>query len=460
MINFIKLNNLVFISACLLGAVLFLSPIYSSLSFSVGVTLAVTLITISLWSTGVVAPALGAVIFFFAATIFSLGPPSIIFSGFQAPATWLVFGGLVISLCLKNTKLDITIVGYLLRFTSFKYFPICYGIFLASFFISFFVPSASARVALLVPIIIMFGEKIGFKPKSLGNNGLVLSATMGTMTPAFGILPSNVPNVALLGASESIKNITFSYGEYFLLNFPVLGIGALIFYPMVIGFIFAQEPEKQFTEIYKDKMEAKQKRLLFILILALLFWTTDGYHQISPAWVALGASVLCLLPKLGVLSGKALANLDFSQVIFVAGIIGLGGIASYSGAGAYIAEIIIRIMPMDKVGNFATFYLVVCLSWIIGVLTTLPAQPSILVPIASDISVACGWSIKSVLMTPVISWSIFPFFYQAPPLVLAVALGQLRVVWVTRMLFYYMIIGLLVLLPLHYLWGTSLGYFL
>ena len=106
-------------------------------------------------------------------------------------------------------------------------------------------------------------------------------------------------------------------------------------------------------------MEAKQKRLLFILILALLFWTTDGYHQMSPAWVALGASVLCLLPKLGVLSGKALANLDFSQVIFVAGIIGLGGIASYSGAGAYIAEIIIRIMPMDKVGNFATFYLVV-----------------------------------------------------------------------------------------------------
>ena len=134
MINFVKLNNLVFISACLLGAILFLSPIYSSLSFSVGVTLAVTLITISLWSTGVVAPALGAVIFFFAATIFSLGPPSIIFSGFQAPATWLVFGGLVVSLCLKNTKLDITIVGYLLRFTSFKYFPICYGIFLASFF--------------------------------------------------------------------------------------------------------------------------------------------------------------------------------------------------------------------------------------------------------------------------------------------------------------------------------------
>ena len=48
--------------------------------------------------------------------------------------------------------------------------------------------------------------------------GSTMSTTsaMGTMTPAFGILPSNVPNMALFGAIESIHGIRLSYGEYLL----------------------------------------------------------------------------------------------------------------------------------------------------------------------------------------------------------------------------------------------------
>ncbi len=38
------------------------------------------------------------------------------------------------------------------------------------------------------------------------------------------------------------------------------------------------------------------KRLLVILGFALLLWVTDNVHGISPAWVALGAAIVCLLP--------------------------------------------------------------------------------------------------------------------------------------------------------------------
>ena len=65
----------------------------------------------------------------------------------------------------------------------------------------------------------------------------------------------------------------------------------------------------------------------------------------------------------------------------------------------------------------------------------------------------------STFMAPVVTWTIFPFFYQAPPVVLAVALGDLRISWVIKMLLAYMVANTLLLLPLHFFWGQYLGFF-
>jgi hypothetical protein len=40
-----------------------------------------------------------------------------------------------------------------------------------------------------------------------------------------------------------------------------------------------------------------------------------------------------------------------------------------------------------------------------------------------------------------------------------VALGDLKIWWVIRMLLVYMIMSIIILLPIHFLWGQSLGYF-
>ena len=92
-------------------------------------------------------------------------------------------------------------------------------------------------------------------------------------------------------------------------------------------------------------------------------------------------------------------------------------------------------------------------------ITTLPAQPSVIVPLAQHMADAAGWPLMSVLLAPTASWSVFPFYYQTPPVVLAVALANLRIGRVTALLCAYMIFALIFVLPLHYLWGRALGYF-
>jgi hypothetical protein len=63
-------------------------------------------------------------------------------------------------------------------------------------------------------------------------------------------------------------------------------------------------------------------------------------------------------------------------------------------------------------------------------------------------------------MTSMTAWGVFPFFYQAPPVVVAVALGNLRISDVSKMLLTYMVFGILVMLPLHFLWGQYMGKFI
>ena len=89
----------------------------------------------------------------------------------------------------------------------------------------------------------------------------------------------------------------------------------------------------------------------------------------------------------------------------------------------------------------------------------MPAQPSVMAPLAAHMAEASGWPLMSVLMAPIATWSAFPFYYQAPPVVLAVALARLSIPRVTAMLCLYSAFALAVLAPLQFLWGRWLGYF-
>jgi len=421
----------------------------------------VTLFGVALWSTAVVPPALGSLIFLFSSVVLAVAPASIVFSGFYAGATWLLFGGLVIGLGVRRSGLDVRLINALLKHLPASYLGIVYSVFSVAHMLAWVVPSASARVALLVPIILSLSEKLGFRLGSKGQAGLIMASAMGTMTPAFGILPSNVPNIALFGAIESIYGVRLSYGEYLLLNFPVIGMGALLIYPLVITILFTDQPKPVINNEVREKWSLVETRLLIILTTALALWVTDTIHGVSPAWIALGAAIIFLLPKVGFLAPKILStDIDYAPMLFLAGVIGLGAVATHSGLGEKIAILILEVIPLAPGADKTNFSLIVMIGTAVGIFTTMPAQPSVMVPMASAMALASGWSLKSVLLAPVFTWTMFPFFYQAPPVVLAVALGDVRISWVIRMLLVYMVLSVIILLPIHFLWGQSLGFFI
>lgn len=456
----VQSSKLFFAAAALAAALLLVLPAPAGMAPGQMRTAALLIFAIGLWSTSVVPAFLGSLIFLFAAMVTGVAPAKVVFSGFYADAMWLVFGGLVIGLGVKRSGLDLRLVRNVLAHFPRTYLPLLYGVFLMGTGLSFLVPSASGRVTLLVPITMALAKRIGFRPGAKGQAGVVLAGAMGTLMPAFGVLPANVPNMALYGAADSIYGIQLAYGDYFALNFPVLGLGAILAYPALIALLFPDQPRPPEEDEANGAWSSAEKRLGIIILCALALWVTDALHGVSPAWVALGAALLCVLPRIGMLEPQAITReIDYGPVLFLAGIIGLGAVATHGGLGELIAERLLTIFDMRPDNDAANFAVLSAIGTIVQIGTTLPAQPAVMAPMAQVMAEATGWPLMSVLMVPVATWMLPLFVYQAPPLVITVALAELRMGWVIRMLFAYLVFGIVVLFPLHYLWGRWLGYF-
>ena len=422
---------------------------------------AMIILAIGMWATAIVPSYFGSLIFLFTAVVLAVAPPKVVFSGFHAGAMWLVFGGLIFGLGVKQTGLDTRLVRSLLTHFPKIYIGMIYGVFWVATSLALIVPSASGRVALLVPIMVALAKELGFGEESKGRTGLILAASLGTMVPAFNILPANVPNMALYGAADSVLNIQLTYADYFLLNFPVMGVFALVVYPALIAMLFRDTPRHPGHQEKIAAWAGDEKRLLLFLTIALLLWITDSLHGISPAWVALGAAILCLLPRIGMLPPNVLGGeINYGPLLFLAGVIGLGAVANHAGLGTVIAKNLMQFLEFQKGPDFQNYTSISLTSIVVGLFTTMPAQPSIMVAMTGTLAQATGWSELNVIMASMTAWGVFPFFYQTPPVVVAVALGNLKIFDVTKTLICYMILGVLIMLPLHFLWGQSIGMFM
>lgn len=444
--------------ALVAAAALVVLPPFVGIDANLQAALGIVIGAIGLWATGAVPPHYTALLFMFFAVALPIAAPPVVFSGFHSSAVWLVFGGLILGVGVEKSGLGARLVRFMLRHVSPTYAGVVWATALGGALLAYVIPSAVGRVMLYLPIILAFAEQLGFGPRSNGRVGMALTAGCSTMIPAFAILPANVPNMGLIGAAESIYGIHFTYGEYYLLNYAFLGVAVLALIPLIVLRVFPDRPIRAEAPTAPPGWNGAERKLLVILVVALGLWVTDFVHGIHPAWVALGAGLICLVPRVGLLPQSVLTkDINYGPWIFVAGIIGLGAVVNQTGLGRALADGLFEIVPLSRGAGGETFALVTLVNMVTGLVTTLPAAPGVLTPLAQSIADASGWPLTSVLYMQVPAWIVFPFPYQAPPLVVTMALAGISVGRTLRLLLPLFLIGIVVLLPLQYLWGNLLG---
>ena len=425
------------------------------------------LLVVGALATGVIPEQITILIFFLLAMLLAIASPQIVFSGFISGAFWLVFGGLIIGAAVETTGLGNRIAQSLIAYVRGSYMWVVATILLINLVLIFLMPSTLSRVVLLIPIIISISDQMGYSRGSKPANGLVMVTVLTAYLCSTSVLPANVPNNVLMGASETFLNTPIRYFEYFLLHFPILGaLKAIIIWGAVV-YLF--KPENQEVKIVigdtgsirksKTQLPKDEKRILILLVCALLLWATDTVHGITPAWVSLAVGIACLFPKFGVVSPSEFKEkVAIGPLLYVAGIIGIGAVVADSGLGNYLSNVMIEASNLSPDNPLGGFLVLSGISMLLSFFSTMPGVPAIMVPLAPDLQAASGLPLKTVVMTQVIGFSTVWLPYQVPPIIVGMQLAGVPMVAGIKVTFFIAILSIILLTPLIIIWWQFLGY--
>ncbi|MBT7954690.1 MAG: SLC13 family permease [Rhodospirillaceae bacterium] len=454
-LNFKTVCSLIIV---LLAALLFMLPPPDGVSQTIMRAAGLTLFAIGFWATAIWPIGLTAIAFFFFAALFSVQPLAVIFSGFTSPALWLIFGGLAIGASVTHTGLGERLARSLTVRLGGSYLSVISGVALVCMVLGFVMPSSMGRIVLLVPIVIALAEKLGFGRGSKGQAGIILSAALITFTSAGTILPALVPGMTLAGLADSLYDIPMTYGGYLQLHFPVLGVLKCLFIIFVTTWLFGEPPNRDHLASEHKPLSIEERVLSLILIGALGLWISDFAHGISAAWVALGASVLIFIPRLKLVPTNALSEkIDYGSIFYVAAVLGLSVILSKTGLAALAGKSFLAVFPFSHGADMLNYGLLAAVSNFLPLVVTNPGVPAVLSPLAQEFAVSTGLPLETVLMTQVIGFTNVVLPYQASPIVIAMAMGGVKMIDGAKLTLSMTVIGFIFLIPINYIWWNFLG---
>ncbi len=418
------------------------------------------LLAIAAWASGRFPEHLVALAFFLAAVLLGIAPPAVVFSGFTSGALWLIFGGQVMGVAVRHTGLAQRIAdASARRMGARSYGAVIAGVVALGVALSFFLPSAMGRVALLMPIASALADRYGFRDAGNGRTGILLAAAFGTTVPAMAILPANVPNAVLAGAAESHHGVTLGYFEYLVLHFPVLGAARAAVLVMLIVLMFPDRLRAS-REAGNDPAPLSREEWLVagLVGLALALWATDAIHHVPPAWVSLGVALAILAPRARLVPPAAFnERINYASLFFVAGVMGVGAVISHSGLGEALGRAARAAFPLAPGASALNFASLAAAGGLLGLVTTAPGMPAVMTPLAGTLSAASGLPVRTVLMAEVLGFSTNLLPYQSPPLVVATQLTDLSLRATTKLSLALFAAAVALILPLDFLWWRLLG---
>ena len=421
---------------------------------------AVLVAVLGLWATQALPEYLTAAIFFLLAVTVADAPPAVAFSGFHSAGAWMIFGGLVLGHCVQETGLGARLAARFTRGLPQSYLGILAGAVAVSALMGFLVPSNTGRIVILIPIFLALADRLGFPPGSNGRAGLALAVGAGSLYPSLAVLPAAVPNLILAGAAETLHGVRVTYGDYLLMHYPAVGLVSLAVLPPILRFLLPDRPGRRPAPAAAAPMAREEAVLAAVLAAALALWITDFAHGVAPAWVALAAAVLCLMPRIGAAPPEAMVTrVNLAPWFFVAAVIGAGAVVAHSGLGPALAGALFELAPLAPGRDAANLATICAIGAVMNLIATVPGQPAIMTGLAPGIAEGTGWPLATAVHVQVVTWAMTVFPYQLPPLIVAIRLAGVDARHLIRLQAAMFGAAWLAMLPLLYLWWRTLGMF-
>jgi len=150
--------------------------------------------------------------------------------GFVSDAAFLCLIAFLLAAIIQAAGLDRRLALSLLHKAKVKTVNgVIWVLFAVNLLLSFVVPAANARGALLLPVIKGISDLLGDAPRERAAKKAIFIQGMvyASMIAGMCILTAHLPNYIIVGLFQSKLNLHISYFDWFLLQWPYLGMFAV-----------------------------------------------------------------------------------------------------------------------------------------------------------------------------------------------------------------------------------------
>ncbi|WP_114393360.1 SLC13 family permease [Oleisolibacter albus] len=339
-----------------------LMPTPVGLSTAGQAALGVLAMVVIIWISECVSPAASAIILVGVAALGLIGTMmpdgkapltsaqslNLMLGGFSSSAAILVAMALFLAVALKHTGLDKRIALIIMNAVGVSPPRLLFGAMLVGFVLALFVPSATARVGAVIPI--MVGIVAALEMPINSRLGAALMIVTAEVCSVFnmGIKTAAAQNLISLDFMQKTFGHTYTWGEWFIyaLPFTILMCVALFFVTLFVLRPEAPEPEAAKVRIRQQLAELgplspAELRLILVAVALLFLWSTEGWlHPLDTTTTTQVGIALLLMPRIGVMNWSQAEKLvPWGTVILFGAGISLGLLLSKTGAAAWLANI-------------------------------------------------------------------------------------------------------------------------
>ncbi|WML50708.1 DASS family sodium-coupled anion symporter [Neobacillus sp. PS3-34] len=272
-------------------------------------------------------------------------------SGFSSGAVALVAGALFLSAAMQETGLDRRLALTVLTKVGTTVKGILFGVILVGILLSLFIPSPTARVGAMIPIVMGMISAFGLSKNSRISTLLMLAVAHTATIWSIGIKTATPQNMVGLNFIEKAFPYPITWLQWFLVAAPLSLVMSIALYFVLLLLI---RPEIKEIPTKKDaikkqlrdlgSMSASQIRLLIISFAALAMWATEkSVHSFDSTTIVLLLVSIILAPGIGVLTWEvAEKKIPWGTIILFAAGISLGTVLLNTKGASWLAKIIFQ----------------------------------------------------------------------------------------------------------------------
>ena len=260
--------------------------------------------------------------------------------GFSQPVSYFLIGILTIGLAVQRSGLAERVAVFLIRGAAGKPGLLYVQMLFSFVLLTFALPSASTRGAIMVHIYAQVLERWGVPKEHKYYKALMLALGSMNRLGSTALLAGGITPVV---ASALLGDFSWS-GWFILMALPFyanLAVGGVLLFLLYRGG-FRLDVSQVNVELNTGPVKDVEYRAGIIVLATALLWFTDFAHGMHPAVPALIALVLILLPRVGLLTWQDFErNLGWANFFVIATSLSLAHTLVVTGAAGWFSETLV-----------------------------------------------------------------------------------------------------------------------